>query len=278
VGSARIGFRRARRLVVPFLLFGAGACGDAPPSLVLAATTSTYDSGLLDSLVSRFQRDTPGLHIRTVVAGSGQALELGRRGDADILLVHAPAAEKRFIAAGHATRRTPVMYNDFMLVGPAADPAGVSGVLEPPRALVLIAEAGAPFVSRGDSSGTHEREMALWAEADVTPRRPWYVESGQGQGTTLQIASERRAYDLVDRATFEVLEHVVDLVPFVEGDPSLMNLYSVIIPTAGQHPKEAIVLANWLTSEKGRRAIADFRLPGADHPLFVPIVPGAGRP
>jgi len=276
VGTARIGLRRAQRVLVPLFLAGVAACGDAPPSLVLAATTSTYDSGLLDSLVTRFQRDTPGLVVRTVVAGSGQALELGRRGDADVLLVHAPAAEKHFIAAGYATRRTAVMENDFMLVGPPTDPAAVSGTGEPAEALRRIAEAEASFVSRGDSSGTHERELALWAEAGVTPREPWYVEAGQGQGTTLQIASERRAYALVDRATFEVLSQVVDLVPMVEGGPSLLNVYSVIIPTASAHPEEAVLLAHWLTSEKGRQAITDFRLPGAAEPLFKPFVPGEG--
>lgn len=268
---------RVARLLLPVLLFGAGACGDATPALILAATTSTYDSGLLDSLVSRFRRETPGLVVRTIVVGSGEALELARRGDADVILVHAPRAERRFVADGHAAERVPVMFNDFLLVGPPADPAGVSGILEPARALARIAEAGETFVSRGDSSGTHEREIAFWAEAGITPRGAWYVESGQGQGTTLQIASERRAYALADRATFDVLRDILDLVPVVEGDASLMNVYSVIIPVAAAHPDEATVLASWLTSESGRRAIADFRLPGAADPLFTPM-PATGTP
>ena len=253
------------------LSLGVAACGDSRPSLILAATTSTYDSGLLDSLVARFHDQNPSYRVRTIVAGSGQALELGRRGDVDVLLVHAPAAEERFLREGHAEERTPVMYNDFIVVGPPADPAGIASVSGPARALQRIASARATFVSRGDSSGTHEREIAIWAEAAVTPAGQWYLESGQGQGTTLQIASERRGYALTDRATFEILEKILDLVPLVEGGPSLINLYSVIIPAAAVHPAEAGVLAGWLTSERGRRAIADFRLAGAADPLFTPV-------
>jgi len=246
--------------------------------LILAATTSTYDSGLLDSLLAAFSREHPDIRVRTVVTGSGQALELGRRGDADVLLVHAPAAETRFVRAGYAAERVPVMENDFLILGPAADPAGIRGLTDPPGALARIAAHEATFLSRGDSSGTHERELAIWALAGVRPAPRWYLESGQGQGTTLQIASERRAYTMSDRATFGVLEGIVDLVPLVQGHASLVNRYSAILPTASAHPAEASTLIRWLTSEPGRRAIADFRRDRAGVPLFSPVVSAAPDP
>lgn len=199
-------------------------------------------------------------------------LELGRRGDADLLLVHAPAAERRFMDAGYGTEQTPLMRNDFVVVGPPDDPAGTAGARSAAEAFARIAAAGARFVSRGDSSGTHERELALWRVAGVRPEPPWYIESGQGQGTTLQIASERRAYALADRATFTVLADVLDLRPLVEGpDPELGNIYSVIVPSAAAHPAEAQVLAAWLFSPAGREAIAGYRLAGSASPLFTPL-------
>lgn len=219
----------------------------------------------------------PGLVVRTIVVGSGEALELGRRGDADVLLVHAPAAEKRFVEQGHARSRAALMSNQFVIVGPADDPAGIGRISDPAAALGAIARHASRFISRGDSSGTHERELALWRRAGTTPERPWYLESGQGQGTTLQIASERQAYTLTDRATFDVLSDIIDLVPLVEGHPALVNPYSVIVPARAAHPSEAKMLADWLTSEAGHRAIRSFRLPGATRPLFVPTAPDSGR-
>ena len=246
------------------------ACADGPSPVVLASTTSTYDSGLLDTLVARFREARPDRPVRVIVAGSGETLELARRGDADIVIVHAPAAEERFMAAGHVTERALLMRNDFLLVGPPGDPAGIGGMTDPASALARIAESGATFVSRGDSSGTHERELALWREAGAGPARPWYVESGQGQGTSLQIASERRAYTLTDRATFVILRGVLDLVPLVEGHPGLLNVYSVILPTAAARPAEARVLADWLLSAEGQRAIGEYRLGGGGERLFAP--------
>jgi len=204
-------------------------------------------------------------------------LELGRRGDADLLLVHAPAAERRFMEEGYGTERTPLMRNDFVIVGPPNDPAGVAGARGAAEAFGRIAAAGARFISRGDSSGTHERELALWRAAGVQPEPPWYIESGQGQGTTLQIASERRAYALADRATFTVLFGVLDLRPLIEGpDPELGNVYSVIVPAAAAHPAEAHVLAAWLLSPAGREAIAGYRLAGSATPLFMPLEDAGG--
>ena len=273
MGTARL----AGRLPLPLLLFSVLSCGERPQSLVLAATTSTYDSGLLEALMGEFADAHPGLVVRSIVVGSGEALELGKRGDADVLLVHAPAAETRFVEQGHARSRTALMSNQFVIVGPASDPAGVGRITDPAAALGAIARHASRFISRGDSSGTHERELALWRRAGTSPERPWYLESGQGQGTTLQIASERRAYALTDRATFDVLSDILDLVPLVEDHPALMNPYSVIVPTHAAHPSEAAMLADWLTSEAGRRAIRSFRLPGATRPLFVPAAPDSGR-
>ena len=252
-------------------------CGVPAPPLVLAATTSTYDSGLLDSLVSRFRASHPGLRVRTLVAGSGEALELGRRGDADVLLVHAPRAEARFVAEGLATRREPVMSNDFVLVGPPGDPAEVAG-MRPAAALARIARRESRFVSRGDSSGTHEREIALWREAGVAPAGAWYIETGQGQAMNLQVASERGGYTLTDRATYTVLRDALALTPLVESPEELINVYSAIIPVASRQPELAAVLVDWLRSAPGREAIASYRLDGAAEPLFRPLAADAPPP
>ena len=249
---------------------------DTQPSLVLAATTSTYDSGLLESLVGEFETAHPDLAVRTVVVGSGEALELGRRGDVDVLIVHAPAAEARFVDEGHSIRRHPLMSNDFVLVGPPEDPAGVAG-LAPAAAFARIARSGATFVSRGDSSGTHERELAIWRDAGVTPSRPWHLETGQGQGTSLQVANEREAYFLTDSATFDVLSGIVDLVPLVSGGADLRNEYSVIVPARAANPAAAALLADWMLSDVGRGAISGFRSRATGRPLFTPT-PAPTRP
>lgn len=272
MGAARLTFAA----ILPAALVA--GCGEPPPSLVLAATTSTYDSGLLEHLVSRFESVRPEARVRTIVVGSGEALELGRRGDADVLLVHAPAAEDRFLRDGHATERVPVMYNGFVIVGPPEDPAGIAGLADPRVALARIRERSAAFVSRGDSSGTHERELALWREAGIELRGEGYVEAGEGQAITLQIADERRAYTLTDRATFAVFERLVDLVPLAEGHSSLVNLYSVIVPVRSGHPGEAATFADWLTSAAGRMAIAEFRRDASGTPLFSPLLVGQELP
>ncbi len=266
-------------LVIALGCAAAGAgCGSRRDAVVLAATTSAYDPGLLDSLVTRFQTGHPLLKVRSVVVGSGQALELGRRGDADVLLVHSPEAEERFMADGHGVDRVPVMYNDFLLVGPAADPARVRGVAEVGGAFAMIAEAGARFVSRGDDSGTHAREMAVWRDVGISPEGDWYLVSGQGQGTSLQLASERDAYTLVDRATFAVLRPHLRLQPVVQGDPFLVNLYSVIRTRRARDPDRAGVFADWLTSEEARLLIASFGADEGGYPLYTPLVVGATLP
>ena len=265
-----------RLLFVLFVLggwVGAGGCGTAADTFVLGATTSTYDSGLLEHLIARFNENHPGLRVRTVIAGSGEALALGRTGDVDLLLVHAPEAEARFVEAGHAPERNPVLVNGYVIAGPPSDPAGIRGATSPSDAFAALARGEHGFVSRGDSSGTHYREIALWREAgvaDVAAGGAWYVESGQGQATTLHVASERGAYVLTDGATFALLSEVLDLDALVEGHPSLRNIYSLLAPRAALRPERAAVFADWLRSGNGRRAIGEFRVGGGAEALFAP--------
>lgn len=259
------------------LLLGicAGGCRADGDTIVLGATTSTYDSGLVEHLIARFNEDHPELRVRTVIAGSGEALRLGRSGDVDLLLVHAPEAEARFVAAGHAPARRPVFHNSFVIAGPPADPARIRGADSPARAFAKIAAGEHRFVSRGDSSGTHYREIALWREAETTAAGPWYIESGQGQATTLHVAGERGAYTLTDEATLAVLADVLELDALVARHPALRNVYSLLEPVRARYPGGAAVLAGWLLSEDGLRAVAEFRVPGRQDPVFLPLAPGA---
>ena len=260
----------------------AGGCGTTADGFVLGATTSTYDSGLLEHLIARFNEDHPGLRVRTVIAGSGEALELGRTGDVDLLLVHAPEAEARFVQEGHAPRRSPVLVNGYVIAGPPSDPARIRGSASPAAAFAALARGAHGFVSRGDSSGTHYRETALWREAgapagSTAAESAWYIESGQGQATTLHVASERGAYVLTDGATFALLSEVLDLEALVEGHVALRNVYSLLAPRTALRPERAAVFATWLRSGNGRRAIAEFRVRGGAEPLFAPW-PGLKEP
>ena len=231
------------------------ACGRDGGAVVLATTTSVEDSGLLARLIEAYGRDRPGAAVRPLAVGSGEALELGRRGDADILIVHHPREEEEFLAAGHGEDRVPFMYNDFVIVGPPDDPAGVAGAGSAAGAFRTIARAASPFISRGDGSGTHGREMDIWSSAALVPDGAWYVEAGQGMGPLLQMASERRAYTLTDRATFNVMEPRLELTILYDGDPALLNIYSVILVTTSRRRAEARELWRWLTSERGERVI-----------------------
>jgi tungstate transport system substrate-binding protein len=264
--------RRAGAIV--FLLASVGACAEQAPEpqvVHVGSTTSLYDSGLLDTLVALFEAQNPDLQIRALAVGTGQALELGRRGDVDIVLVHAPAAEREFVAAGHGRGRVTFMQNDFVVVGPADDPAGVKDVEgEDPglAAFARIAEQEAPFLSRGDDSGTHKRERQMWASAGVVPGGDWYDETGQGMGNTLVVASERQAYTLTDRATLTVLGTAVDLVPLAGGGPSMQNLYSVMIATAGANPAGATRFWRWFLGDEARQVIAGYGVDRFGAPLF----------
>lgn len=251
---------------------GCGQREEAPRrTLLLATTTSTQDSGLLDVLTADFERRT-GYHVKALAVGSGEAIALGRRGEADVLLVHSPADEEKLVAEGRGAGRRAVMHNDFVLVGPAADPAGVRG-RAPGVALARIAAAGAPFVSRADASGTHRKEQALWHAAGATPRGPWYHEAGQGMGETLRIASERDGYTLTDRGTWLALRHGLALEILVEKDPVLFNPYSVIrvVPAAGRPVNEAgaRIFADYLVAPETQALIGAFGRERFGEPLFV---------
>jgi len=252
---------------------GAPAAGPSTErSLILATTTSTQDSGLLDELLPAFSRDT-GWQVKTLAVGSGQAIELGRRGEADALLVHSPAAETMFVAEGTAGQRRLVMHNDFVLVGPEADPAGVRGD-EPAAALAGIADAEATFISRGDESGTHTFELGLWEDAAVDPAGVWYQESGQGMGATLQIANDKQAYTVTDRGTYLATDAAKGLEILVEGGADLLNVYRVIAVAddAGKrvNAEGGKALADFLVAPEAQEIIADFGAEEFGEPLFVP--------
>ncbi|MEO5509785.1 MAG: substrate-binding domain-containing protein [Longimicrobiales bacterium] len=244
--------------------------------LVLASTTSTEDSGLFDVLLPAFQRAHPELTVRLIAVGTGQALELGRRKDADVLLVHAPASESEFVSAGYGVRRCAVMYNDFVLVGPVGDPASIKGLRDPLEALRRIERSRSPFISRGDDSGTHKKELALWEEAHIAPQGSWYMEAGQGMGEVLNIAAEKAAYTLTDRATYLNVKDRNALEVLVEGDKRLINQYGVIPVTGARNAAGAEAFAMWITSQEGQQVIGDYGVTKFGRPLFVPNGAGCG--
>ncbi|MBA3415757.1 MAG: substrate-binding domain-containing protein [Chloroflexia bacterium] len=246
--------------------------------ILLATTTSTQDSGLLDELLPLFE-ERSGRSIAPISVGSGAALELGERGEADVLLVHSPAAEEAFMAAGFGTERRTVMFNDFVLVGPAEDPAGVGAATTIEAAMAAIANGAAPFVSRGDDSGTNALELRLWEEAGIEPGGAWYTESGTGMGETLQIAAERRAYTLTDRGTWLSLADRLDLPIVREGDPALLNVYHVIAvnPANGRNIDEAggQAFLAFVLSPEAQVLIAEFGTDRFGEPLFTPCADNA---
>ena len=244
----------------------------AEKSLILATTTSTQDSGLLDDLLPVFTADT-GWQVKTLAVGSGQAIELGRRGEADVLLVHSPAAEQEFVAEGAAGQRRLVMHNDFVIVGPTADPAGVKG-LSSTDAFTKIASAEAVFVSRGDDSGTNAKERDIWTKAAITAGGAWYQSTGQGMGATLRVASEKVGYTLSDRATYLAQRENLGLTILGEGDAGLLNVYHVIEMTtkAGDRvqPDGAQAFADWIVSPSAQQRIGQFGTAEFGQPLFTP--------
>lgn len=247
----------------------AGCGGDDAGTMILATTTSTRDSGLLDVLVPAFQRGS-ACRVKTLAVGSGQALKLGERGDADVLLVHSPAAEEAFMRKGHGAGRRAVMHNDFVLVGPPSDPARIAGAADPPAAMRRIARARAPFASRGDDSGTNAKELDIWEQAGIRPRGGWYVETGQGMGETLTIASQKRAYTLSDRGTFLATENL-DAKVLVEGGAALRNPYHVIVVRhEGTNTGCAKAFSSWIRSPPTQRTISRFGVSKHGESLFFP--------
>jgi tungstate transport system substrate-binding protein len=248
----------------------------APTSkvVILSTTTSTQDSGLLDVLVPLFEQQT-GYSVKTISVGTGQALALAARGEADVTLAHAPALEKKYVDEGKMLNRRLVMYNDFLLIGPAEDPARIKGTPKAADALRKLAEAPARFVSRGDKSGTHALELALWKLAGIEPKGAWYIESGQGMGQTLGIANERAAYTLTDRGTYLAFQRRISLPILVEKDRPLLNIYSVmeVNPANGPrvNPAGGKAFADFMLSPDVQAVIKTFGVDKYGQPLFVPI-------
>ena len=264
--------RKIAPIFLVLLSIVGGACSEGKPRLKLATTTSFENSGLLKEMLPRFEQACE-CRLHTVVVGTGQALKLGANGDVDLVVVHAPAAEKAFIEQGHGVSRTTFMQNDFVIVGPPSDPAGVRGMTDASEALTKIRDAQALFISRGDDSGTHKRELAFWRALGVKPEGTWYLEAGQGMGAVLTLADNKQAYTLTDRGTFLARHDREGLVVLVEGGPVFLNPYSAIPVHPDRHPHVRSELArkliDYLCSEQGQKFIGEYRSHG--HRLFAPL-------
>jgi tungstate transport system substrate-binding protein len=243
-------------------------------TVILSTTTSTQDSGLLDILVPRFEKKT-GLTVKTISVGTGQALALAARGEADVALVHAPSPERKYVEKGKMQNRRLVMYNDFVIIGPEDDPAKIKGVPKAVDALKRIAETQSHFVSRGDKSGTHLLELGLWKQAGVAPTGAWYIESGQGMGQTLGIANDRRAYTIADRGTWLAFQKRISLPILVEKDKPLLNIYSVMEVNPANGPRVNVAggkaFADFMVAPDTQAVIKTFGVDKYGQPLFVPI-------
>lgn len=259
-------------LCVPDASAAGGAERAGRPRLVLATTTSTENSGLLEVLLPPFE-ERQGVVVDVIAAGTGQALQIGRAGDADVLMVHAPRLEEEFVELGYGVERVPFMWNDFVVLGPPDDPAGVAHATGVADAFTRIARARTSFVSRGDRSGTHERELEIWTRSGAGTDGDWYREVGQGMGAVITLANERRAYTLADRGTFLSYRRDVDLALLYEGDALLMNEYSIIVVDPRRHPhvlaEPAQALVEYLISPQGRELISGYQVEGEQ--LFFPI-------
>ncbi|MFZ3057145.1 MAG: substrate-binding domain-containing protein [Smithella sp.] len=268
-------------MMIATLLFAFGtsnvfAAKAAPKqkNIILATTTSTQDTGLLDVLIPIFEKKT-GYFVKTIAVGSGQAMKMGEKGEADVLLVHSPDAEKKFMADGFGVNRQLVMHNDFIIVGPGADPAKIKGVKSSAEALKMVAKAEGLFLSRGDNSGTHAKEKTLWKKAEVTPAgQKWYQETGLGMGQTLNVAAEKKGYTLADRGTYLSLKKNLGLDILVEGDAALLNIYHVIEVNSAKWPKAnaagAKAFADFMVSKNTQKIIKTFGVDKYGSPLFFP--------
>jgi tungstate transport system substrate-binding protein len=269
-----------RLLIAAASLAIAGSALAQDKSIVVASTTSTQDSGLFGHILPMFKAKT-GIDVKVVAQGTGQALDTARRGDADVVFVHAKPAEEKFLSEGFGVKRYPVMYNDFILIGPKSDPAGIKGSKDIVAALGAIKAKGADFISRGDKSGTHQAELNLWKVAGIDIARdkgPWYKEIGQGMGAALNTASASNAYVLADRGTWLSFKNRGDLVIAVEGDKRLFNQYGVMLVNPAKHPNVKKDLGqqfiDWLVSSEGQKAIADYKINGEQ--LFYPNANDSG--
>ncbi|MSO67593.1 MAG: extracellular solute-binding protein [Pseudolabrys sp.] len=272
-----------RRILLAALALGIAAAAPASAqekSIVVSSTTSTQDSGLFGYILPLFKSKT-GIDVKVVSQGTGQALDTGRRGDADVVFVHAKSQEEKFVADGFGVKRFPVMYNDFVLIGPKSDPAGIKGSKDVGTALKTIMAKGAPFISRGDKSGTHSAEINLWKASGVDIEKekgPWYKSIGQGMGAALNTASASSAYVLADRGTWISFKNRGDLIIAVEGDKRLFNQYGVMLVNPAKHPKVkkdfGQLFVDWLVSPEGQKAIANYKINGEQ--LFYPNASDAG--
>lgn len=248
--------------------------------ILVQSTTSTQNSGLFDHILPKFTQIT-GIEVRVVAVGTGQALKNARNGDGDVVLVHSKADEEKFVADGWGLKRHDVMYNDFAIVGPASDPAGIAGLKDADQALKKIAKVEAPFASRGDNSGTHKAELRLWKKTKVDPTKAsgdWYLETGSGMGATLNTAVGKHAYTLTDRGTWLGFANKRDFKVLVEGDSQLFNQYGVTLVNPAKHPRvrteKGQAFVDWLTGVEGQKAISNFKIDGQQ--LFTPNArPGA---
>lgn len=265
-------------LIIGITLMGMLASGPAQAqqkNIILATTTSTQDSGLLDVLIPVFEKKT-GYFVKTIAVGSGQAMAMGQKGEADVLLVHSPAAEKKFVAEGYGINRRLVMHNDFIIVGPAEDPAKIKGIKTTPEAFKKIASAGALFLSRGDNSGTHAKEKEVWRASGINPNgQKWYQQTGLGMGQTLNVASEKKGYTLTDRGTYLAMKKNLSLDILVEGDAILLNIYHVIEINPAKWPKVNTAggkaFADFMVSKETQEIIKTFGVEKYGSPLFSPM-------
>jgi tungstate transport system substrate-binding protein len=243
-------------------------------NIILATTTSTQDSGLLDVLIPMFEKKT-GFFVKTIAVGSGQAMAMGQKGEADVLLVHSPAAEKKFVAEGYGVNRRIIMHNDFIVVGPGEDPAKIKGTKSTPDSFKKIAASGAVFLSRADKSGTHSKEMGIWKAAGINPEgQKWYQQTGLGMGQTLNVASEKKGYTLADRGTYLALKKNLALDILAEGDAILLNVYHVIEVNPAKFPKVNVAggkaFADFMVSKEVQDVIKTFGVEKYGSPLFFP--------
>lgn len=280
--------RRTLALVLALVLaFGLVACGGTETTeqpaeepavetseVILASTTSTQDSGLFDVLIPAFEEANPEYKVQVIAVGTGEALKLGETKDADVLLVHAKADEEKFVENGFGIERKDVMYNDFIIVGPEADPAGVKASADMTAAMTAMYAGKAPFISRGDDSGTHKKELKLWKTSGLTTPTPeanaWYESTGQGMGETLKVASEKAAYTLTDRATYLTMQDELDLVIVREGDKGLLNQYGTIVVTDATNQEGGQAFFDWILSPEGQEVIGGYGVEEFGQALFIP--------